>query len=169
MSVLATDVVAISSWFFAGWLVLAAFGATSPLPRWKHHTETTHRDDDGDGTGRGHRRARTANGCVLDTIGDTPLMRVPSLSTATGCDVYVKCEYLNPGGSVKDRVALRILREALECGALKPGGVVTEGTAGSTGVSLALVAAALGTTTPRATATRRHRFPFHPMSLPQHS
>ena len=81
---------------------------------------------------------------VLDAIGNTPMIRVASLSEATGCDILIKCEFANPGGSVKDRVALRILREALSSGRLRPGGVVTEGTAGSTGVSLAMVARALG-------------------------
>lgn len=81
---------------------------------------------------------------VLDSIGNTPMIRIASLSDATGCDILIKCEFANPGGSVKDRVALRILREALSSGRLRPGGVVTEGTAGSTGVSLAMVARALG-------------------------
>ena len=81
---------------------------------------------------------------VLASIGRTPMLRVASLSSLTGCEIFVKCEFANPGGSVKDRVALRILTEALESGALRPGGVVTEGTAGSTGVSLAMVAGALG-------------------------
>lgn len=81
---------------------------------------------------------------VLASIGNTPMIRVNSLSDATGCDVMIKCEFANPGGSVKDRVALRILTEALESGELIRGGTVTEGTAGSTGVSLAMVARALG-------------------------
>ena len=81
---------------------------------------------------------------VLASIGNTPLIRVNSLSAATGCDVMIKCEFANPGGSVKDRVALRIITEALDSGELVEGGTVTEGTAGSTGVSLAMVARALG-------------------------
>lgn len=81
---------------------------------------------------------------VLGAIGNTPLTRVASLSALTGCDIYVKCEFLNPGGSVKDRVALTIVRNALENGSLVRGGVITEGTAGSTGVSLAMVAKAMG-------------------------
>ena len=80
---------------------------------------------------------------VLASIGNTPLIRVNSLSAATGCDVMIKCEFANPGGSVKDRVALRIITEALDSGELVEGGTVTEGTAGSTGVSLAMVARAL--------------------------
>jgi hypothetical protein len=83
-------------------------------------------------------------GSVRDMIGNTPMQRVESLSRLTGCDVLIKCEFANPGGSVKDRVALRIVREALASGELRPGGEITEGTAGSTGVSVALVAAALG-------------------------
>lgn len=81
---------------------------------------------------------------IISSIGNTPMMRVSSLSDATGCDILIKCEFANPGGSVKDRVALRIIREALQSGDLVPGGVITEGTAGSTGVSLAMVAAAFG-------------------------
>ncbi|PNW71677.1 hypothetical protein CHLRE_16g664250v5 [Chlamydomonas reinhardtii] len=81
---------------------------------------------------------------VLDLIGNTPLVRVASLSEETGCEIWVKAEMLNPGGSVKDRVALQIVSEALADGRLRPGGLITEGTAGSTGVSLAMVAAAYG-------------------------
>jgi cysteine synthase A len=81
---------------------------------------------------------------VLGAIGNTPLVRIASLSAATGCEVYAKAEFCNPGGSVKDRVAVRMLRDALDSGALRAGGLVTEGTAGSTGISLALVAPALG-------------------------
>ena len=81
---------------------------------------------------------------VLGVIGNTPVMRIESLSTLTGCEIYVKCEFLNPGGSVKDRVALRIVADALASGALRRGGLCTEGTAGSTGVSLAMVCKALG-------------------------
>lgn len=77
-------------------------------------------------------------------IGNTPLIRIPSLSEATGCDILAKAEFLNPGGSVKDRVALEIIQEAINDGRLAQGGLVTEGTVGSTGVSLAMVAAAYG-------------------------
>lgn len=89
-----------------------------------------------------HERGERAD--VLRAIGNTPLVRVESLSAITRCDVYAKCEFLNPGGSVKDRVARRIVEEALESGELVEGGVVCEGTAGSTGVSLAMVCRALG-------------------------
>jgi len=78
-------------------------------------------------------------------IGSTPLIRIESLSRETGCEILAKAEFLNPGGSVKDRVALEIIQEAVADGRLKPGGgLVTEGTVGSTGISLALVAAAYG-------------------------
>ncbi|GLC62197.1 hypothetical protein PLESTB_001854200 [Pleodorina starrii] len=81
---------------------------------------------------------------VLDLIGNTPLIRLASLSKETGCEILAKAEMLNPGGSVKDRVALQVASEALAEGRLAPGSLITEGTAGSTGVSLAMVAAALG-------------------------
>ncbi len=77
-------------------------------------------------------------------IGNTPLIRIPSLSEATGCEILAKAEFLNPGGSVKDRVALEIIQEAFLDGRLVAGGLITEGTVGSTGVSLAMVAAAYG-------------------------
>lgn len=79
-------------------------------------------------------------------IGNTPLVRINSLSDATGCEILGKAEFLNPGGSVKDRVALKIIEEALRNGHLLAGGVVTEGSAGSTAISLATVAPAFGCT-----------------------
>ncbi|CAN8321935.1 unnamed protein product [Cochlearia groenlandica] len=81
---------------------------------------------------------------VVDAIGNTPLIRINSLSEATGCEILGKCEFLNPGGSVKDRVAAKIIQEALESGKLFLGGIVTEGSAGSTAISLATVAPAYG-------------------------
>ncbi|KFK35554.1 hypothetical protein AALP_AA4G005700 [Arabis alpina] len=81
---------------------------------------------------------------LVDAIGNTPLIRINSLSDATGCEILGKCEFLNPGGSVKDRVAVKIIEEALESGKLFPGGIVTEGSAGSTAISLATVAPAYG-------------------------
>jgi cysteine synthase A len=81
---------------------------------------------------------------VLDLIGDTPLLRLNGASAATGCEIYGKAEFLNPGQSVKDRAALWIIRDAEKRGALKPGGRIVEGTAGNTGIGLALVARALG-------------------------
>jgi len=80
----------------------------------------------------------------LDTIGNTPLIRLKQASEETGCDILGKAEFLNPGGSVKDRAALSIIQEAERSGALKPGGVVVEGTAGNTGIGIALVGNALG-------------------------
>ncbi|KAL8138190.1 hypothetical protein V2J09_004191 [Rumex salicifolius] len=81
---------------------------------------------------------------LVDAIGNTPLIRINSLSEATGCEILGKAEFLNPGGSVKDRVAVQIIEEALSFGKLCPGGVVTEGSAGSTAISLATVAPAYG-------------------------
>ena len=81
---------------------------------------------------------------ALDLIGNTPLVRLAGPSEAAGCDIYGKCEFANPGGSVKDRAALWIIRDAEARGVLKPGGTVVEGTAGNTGIGIALVANALG-------------------------
>ena len=81
---------------------------------------------------------------VLDLIGNTPLIRLHEASKLTGCEIYGKAEFLNPGQSVKDRAALEIIRSAERSGALKPGGFVVEGTAGNTGIGLAMVSAALG-------------------------
>ena len=80
----------------------------------------------------------------LDTIGHTPLIRLEGASRRTGCDILGKAEFLNPGGSVKDRAALAIVRDAEAGGRLRPGGVIVEGTAGNTGIGLALVGNALG-------------------------
>ncbi len=81
---------------------------------------------------------------VLDAIGNTPLIRLKGASEATGCEILGKAEFLNPGQSVKDRAALSIIRKAEAAGQLRPGGVIVEGTAGNTGIGLALVAKALG-------------------------
>ncbi len=80
----------------------------------------------------------------LGTIGKTPLIRLNRVSDETGCEILGKAEFLNPGGSVKDRAALFIVRDAEERGLLKPGGVIVEGTAGNTGIGLALVGNARG-------------------------
>jgi cysteine synthase A len=80
----------------------------------------------------------------LETIGNTPLIRLRKASEITGCDIYGKAEFLNPGGSVKDRAALYIIRDAERRGELRPGGTIVEGTAGNTGIGLALVGNALG-------------------------
>ena len=81
---------------------------------------------------------------LIETIGNTPLIRLRKLSDETGCEILGKAEFLNPGGSVKDRAALGIIRAAEADGSLKPGGVIVEGTAGNTGIGLALVGDALG-------------------------
>ena len=80
----------------------------------------------------------------LDAIGNTPLIKLKQASELTGCEILGKAEFLNPGGSVKDRAALSIVLEAEQSGALEPGGVVVEGTAGNTGIGLALVGNARG-------------------------
>lgn len=79
-----------------------------------------------------------------EMIGNTPLIRLNGPSEATGCEILGKAEFLNPGQSVKDRAALYIIRDAVARGALKPGGTIVEGTAGNTGIGLALVGASLG-------------------------
>ena len=81
---------------------------------------------------------------TLDLIGNTPLVLLSGPSEAAGCEIWGKCEFANPGASVKDRAALWIVRDAEERGELKPGGTVVEGTAGNTGIGIALVANALG-------------------------
>ena len=86
----------------------------------------------------------TIQGSVLDSIGNTPLIRLKRASEETGCTILGKAEFLNPGQSVKDRAALAIVRDAEAKGLLKPGGVIVEGTAGNTGIGLALVGGALG-------------------------
>ena len=79
-----------------------------------------------------------------DSIGNTPLIRLRRASEETGCEIYGKAEFLNPGQSVKDRAALYMIRDAEARGTLRPGGTIVEGTAGNTGIGLSLVGAALG-------------------------
>ena len=81
---------------------------------------------------------------TLDLIGNTPLVLLRSASEAAGCEIWGKCEFMNPGASVKDRAALWIVRDAEGRGELAPGGTIVEGTAGNTGIGLALVANARG-------------------------
>jgi cysteine synthase len=81
---------------------------------------------------------------IVDAIGNTPLIHLSRASEATGCTILGKAEFMNPGQSVKDRAALFIIRDAEERGLLRPGGVIVEGTAGNTGIGLALVGNALG-------------------------
>ena len=80
----------------------------------------------------------------VDLIGNTPLVRLNRLSDETGCEILGKCEFMNPGGSVKDRAAKAIIEAAKASGALRPGGMIVEGTAGNTGISLTMVANARG-------------------------
>jgi cysteine synthase A len=80
----------------------------------------------------------------IESIGNTPLIKLRAASEATGCDIYGKAEFLNPGGSIKDRAALAIIQDAEKRGQLRPGGVIVEGTAGNTGIGIALVANARG-------------------------
>ena len=81
---------------------------------------------------------------LSDSVGNTPLIRLNKVSAATGCTILGKAEFLNPGQSVKDRAALFIIRNAIAQGNLRPGGTIVEGTAGNTGIGLALVGASLG-------------------------
>ena len=81
---------------------------------------------------------------VIEAIGQTPLIRLRRASQTTGCEIYGKAEFMNPGQSVKDRAALAIIKAAEESGALQPGGTIVEGTAGNTGIGLAVIANALG-------------------------
>ena len=81
---------------------------------------------------------------VIDAIGNTPLIRLRKASEQTGCNILGKAEFMNPGQSVKDRAALFIVQDAIAKGELRPGGTIVEGTAGNTGIGLAMVANALG-------------------------
>jgi cysteine synthase A len=81
---------------------------------------------------------------VPDAVGQTPLIRLRKASELTGCEIWAKAEFMNPGQSVKDRAALFIIRDAVASGRLQPGGTIVEGTAGNTGIGLAVIGAALG-------------------------
>lgn len=81
---------------------------------------------------------------VVDVVGNTPLIRLTKVSELTGCEIYGKAEFLNPGQSIKDRAALYIIRDAIARGDLKPGGTIVEGTAGNTGIGLAVIGNAMG-------------------------
>ncbi len=93
--------------------------------------------------GKRNRSMEIRNGLV-EAIGNTPLIKLKRASEATGCTILGKAEFLNPGQSVKDRAALFIIQDAVARGQLRPGGVIVEGTAGNTGIGLALVGNALG-------------------------
>jgi cysteine synthase len=81
---------------------------------------------------------------IIEAIGNTPLIKLERVSAATGCTILGKAEFMNPGQSVKDRAALFIIKDAIKKGELRPGGVIVEGTAGNTGIGLALVGNAMG-------------------------
>ncbi|HIP73110.1 MAG TPA: pyridoxal-phosphate dependent enzyme, partial [Anaerolineae bacterium] len=81
---------------------------------------------------------------IMDTIGDTPLVRLHSIARDLPCDILVKVEFFNPGGSIKDRIGPAIIQEAEESGRLQPGGTIVEATSGNTGVGLAIAAAIKG-------------------------
>jgi cysteine synthase A len=81
---------------------------------------------------------------IIEAIGNTPLLKLERVSAATGCSILGKAEFMNPGQSVKDRAALFIIEDAVKKGELRPGGVIVEGTAGNTGIGLALVGNAMG-------------------------
>ena len=83
-------------------------------------------------------------GDFLSAIGNTPLIKLRAISEQTGCDIYGKAEFMNPGGSVKDRAALAIIKDAEARGELRPGGLIVEGTAGNTGIGLTMVGNAKG-------------------------
>lgn len=78
-------------------------------------------------------------GSLWDAVGNTPLLRIGSLSRGTGCDIVAKAEFMNPGGSIKDRAAKGMIQRAEASGQLKPGGTIVEGTAGNTGIGLGLL------------------------------
>ena len=80
----------------------------------------------------------------IESIGNTPLIKLKAASEITGCNIYGKAEYLNPGGSVKDRAALALIKDAQEKKLISEGGIVVEGTAGNTGIGLCLLGNSLG-------------------------
>jgi cysteine synthase A len=120
---------------------------------------------------------------TVGRIGNTPLIRLNHVSDATGCEILGKAEFMNPGGSVKDRAALGIVRDAEASGALRPGGTIVEGTAGNTGIGLAVVGNCLGYDTVivmpdnqsrdkidtlRAYGVKLHLVPAAPLKDPNH-
>jgi cysteine synthase len=88
--------------------------------------------------------AMTVHRNLSDTVGHTPLLRLHHASALTGCEILAKAEFLNPGGTIKDRTALGLLLDAEQHGLIRPGGVIVEGTAGNTGIGLALLGASRG-------------------------
>ncbi len=106
-------------------------------------------------------RAKLQSTGLLQVIGNTPVLKVQSLSALTGCEIFMKCENANPGGTIKDRPAMKMVVEAIIRGDLKPGMKIVEGTAGNTGIGLALVGQALGykviVVLPRGMAPEKHK------------
>jgi len=106
-------------------------------------------------------RAKLKSTGLLQLIGKTPILKIQSLSELTGCDIFMKCENLNPGGTIKDRPALRMIVEAKVRGDLKEGMTIVEGTAGNTGIGLAMVGQALGhkviVVMPKGMAPEKHK------------
>lgn len=106
-------------------------------------------------------RSKLKSTGLLQVIGNTPMMKVQSLSTLTGCEIFMKCEHLNPGGTIKDRPALNMVVEAIAKGLLRPGMTIVEGTAGNTGIGLAMVGQALGhkviVVMPKGMAIEKHK------------
>jgi len=98
-------------------------------------------------------------------VGNTPLIRLNATSEATGCEILGKAEFMNPGQSVKDRAALYIIKAAAASGDLRPGGTIVEGTAGNTGIGLALVGASMGYRTVIAVQSLS-KFPPPPIKIP---
>jgi cysteine synthase A len=98
---------------------------------------------------------------LLQLIGNTPMLKIHCLGQLTGCEIYMKCEHLNPGGTIKDRPALNMVVEAIVRGSLKPGMTIVEGTAGNTGIGLAMVGQALGhkviVVMPKGMAPEKHK------------
>lgn len=90
------------------------------------------------------RRARTAVSSILDLIGQTPLVRLHRIEPRPGIEIWGKCEFCNPGGSVKDRPAYQMIKDAITSGALRPGKVIIDSTSGNTGVAYSMIGAALG-------------------------
>ena len=83
-------------------------------------------------------------GDILTTVGNTPIIEIKSLSRATGCKIYAKCEHMNPGGSVKDRAAVGMIEDAEKSGLIKPGSTLVEASGGNTAIALAMAASARG-------------------------
>ena len=106
-------------------------------------------------------RMRLKSTGLLQAIGNTPMIKIQSLSRIAGSDIFMKCENLNPGGTIKDRPALHMVVEAIAKGNLRPGMKIVEGTAGNTGIGLAMVGQALGhkviVVMPKGMAIEKHK------------